>query len=184
MRHRVTLAAPLLAAALMAGCATAPASTAQASAEDCAVVTLLAGLVGETQPPLQLIGRTRDVDALMRGRRFRVVIDDPERWSPDATPAQIAALGAARQARRGQSLVLACRWTREGDNPFRPWAPGRAQLLISAPAFTPDRAFAVDEMVVILPGDRVDYYRFIVEALPNGRWDLHRMEFASVKLPR
>lgn len=174
-----------LAALWLAGCATAPTGpVTQASADDCAVIALLAGMVGEQQPPLQLVPWTRDVEGLMAGRRFGVVLDDPERWSPDASRAAIAALGADRQARRRQTLALSCRWTREGKNPFRAWAPGRAQLLVSPPGFTPDKAFAVEDMAVILPGDRVDYYRFIVSGPPKGRWDLHRMEFASVKLPR
>ena len=77
-----------LAAVWLGGCATAPSGpVVQVSADDCKVVALLAGMVGEEQPPLQLTPWTRDVEGLMRGRRFRVIVDDPERWSPDASPA-------------------------------------------------------------------------------------------------
>ena len=155
-------------ALLAAGCATASADLGSASQEDCAVMMLAAGFIAEHQPPLRLRPRTADL---------RLALAEPERWSPDAGVGQIAALGAARAARRRPPLKIACPLA--GPSPFRPWRPGRAELLLSNPALSPDGRFAVIDAEVLLPGRRIDRYRLMLSRPAEGSWDIHRLEFGS-----
>jgi len=160
------LATTALATAL-AGCATT-ADLAPAPAEDCAVLMLVGGFIADHQPPLRLRPVTADL---------RLAPDEPERWSPDAGLETIAAIGQARQDRRRPPHRIACPLT--GPSPFVAWRPGRAELVLSNPAYAPAGDFAVVDAQVLLPGRRADHYRFILSGPPRTGWDIHRIEFET-----
>jgi hypothetical protein len=140
-----------------------------ADARDCAALMLVGGFIAEHQPPLRLRPVTRDVEDMLRGRAWAPV---PETWSPDADAAAIARLGQARKAAR--PVRIACPMEK---SPFVPWRPGRAELVLSRPAYDAAAAFAVIDAAVLLPGRRTDFYRFMLNRTASG-WDFHREEFA------
>lgn len=148
-----------------------------ANSRDCDVLMLAAGFIAAHQPPLRLRPRTRDVEATLAGRARAAA---PETWSPDADTPTIAALSRARWERRGP-VRIACPLEK---SPFVAWRPGRAELVLSTPAFSPASDFAVVDAAVLLPGRRMDHYRFMMSGPPKTGWDLHRVEFNSVRIGR
>jgi hypothetical protein len=160
---------------VLGGCATVPPPAPQTTASDCAILMLAAGFIAEHQPAMRLRPRTRDIDALLWGR---APAERPEIWSPDADPRTKAAIAYERWRRRAP-VTIACPLEK---SPFAPWRPGRAELVLSTPALSPDGAFAVVDAAVLLPGRRVDHYRFMLSGPPKGAWDLHRITFASAPL--
>lgn len=135
------------------------------------MLMLTAGFIAAHQPPLRLRPVTADL---------RLKPAPPERWSPDADPPTIAAIGQARAGRRRPPQKIACPLT--GPSPFVAWRPGRAELVLSNPAYAPAGDFAVVDAEVLLPGRRADQYRFILSGPPKTGWDIHRIEFGSRKL--
>ena len=160
----------------LAGCATVQARPSPAAdARDCAVLMLAGGFIAAHQPPLRLRGATRDVEALLAGRARA---ETPESWSPDADAPTVAAIARARWERRAP-VTIACPLDK---SPFVAWRPGRAELVLSTPAFSPAGDFAVLDAAVLLPGRRIDHYRVLLSGPPKTGWDLHRIEFASAPL--
>lgn len=148
---------------------------AEATSADCAVLMLAAGFIAEHQPPLRLRRVSRDVEAMLWSRSR---VEAPERWSPDADTATAAALayGRSRTARKR----IACSLEK---GPFVHWRPGRGELVLSTPVLSPKGDFAVVDAAVLLPGQRVDHYRFMLSGPPRSGWDLHRITFESARLP-
>lgn len=175
MARMLTRAAAPAFALILTGCATVPASPPPvASADDCKLLMLTAGFIAEHHAPLRLRPLTTDVSRLTAGR---VSAEVPETWSPDADGEAIAAVSAARRVVR--PLTIACPLEK---SPFVPWRPGRGELVLSTPARSPKGDFAVLDAAVLLPGRRVDLYRFMLSGPPKEGWDFHRLEFGSAPL--
>jgi hypothetical protein len=148
-----------------------------ADARDCATLMLVGGFIAEHHAPLRLRPATQDIEALL-ARRAKV--EAPEVWSPDAAAPTIAAISYARWARRAP-IHINCPLDK---SPFVGWRPGRGELVLSTPAYSPEGEFAVVDAEVILPGRRIDHYRVMLSGPPGAGWDLHRVEFNSAPIDR
>lgn len=177
-------AACVAATGALAGCVSIQpqrVGVARTTETDCLVMGLVAGYVADSQPPVFLDHRTRDVHSVMKAWAPRLNLPPAEANSPDASSQEKIELAGGRILDRVAPETIDCDWSRHGAGVDAGWLPGRPTLTLSRPVFSNDGKFAAVDAVVSLPGRRVDYYRVVLSGPPTTSWDIHRIEFEPTR---